>query len=150
MNILVVDDEPAYRQLLESFLKMDGSVIYKAANGQEALKLISETNIDVIISDIYMPIMDGLKFHTATRAIPRYAITPFIFVSGYSDANTLNAIPRTKHDGFLQKTQSLSLLKDWIQYLLTPEEKRASVPPFEKPKVQQYERMRDGSYHKRR
>ena len=150
MNILVVDDEISYRQLLLTFLKMQGFTVFTAADGLEALKQLSETQIDFIISDIYMPLMDGLKLHAKVREISDYKTIPFLFISGYSDQNTLAALPKTKNDGFIQKTQPLTLLMQWIHYLMTPEEKRPSTPPIEKPIPTQYERTRDPSYHKRR
>ena len=150
MKILVVDDEPAYRQMLETFLKTEDWAVYTAANGEEALKRLAEVEIDFIISDIYMPIMDGLKLHAKVKEIPQYKTTPFLFISGYSDEHTLNAVTRSKNDGFIQKTQLLVLLKDWIRYLMTPEERRPSTPPGGKPALTQYERTRDPSYHKRR
>ena len=150
MNILFVDDEPAYRQMLETFLKTEEWVVYSAANGEEALKRIQEVEIDFIISDIYMPIMDGLKLHAKIREIPKHETTPFLFISGYSDPSTLNAVPRSKNDGFIQKSQPIGLLKDWIRYLITPVERRPPIPPGEKSTLTQYERTRDPSYHKRR
>ncbi|HEV8537561.1 MAG TPA: hypothetical protein VGR15_01455, partial [Bacteroidota bacterium] len=74
---------------------------------------------------------------------------PFIFVSGFKDQNTLNAISKTKNDGFILKDQPLSFLKEWIRYLLTPPDRRPNIPPVEKSDAV-YKRTRDESYHRRR
>jgi CheY-like chemotaxis protein len=151
MNILVVDDDPAYRELLGTFFRMQGWSVITASDGLEGLQRLSETTIDCIVSDIYMPNMDGLKFHNQVREASAYSTIPFLFVSGYSDQGTLTAISKTKSDGFFQKTQPLSLLKEWVQYLTTPEGKRVSAPPTEKQSATQYQRTRDLSQqHKRR
>ena len=122
-----------------------------AADGQEGIERLSESKIDCIVSDIYMPNVDGLKFHSHVRALPAYAAIPFLFVSGFSDQGTLASISKTRSDGFFQKSQQLTLLKEWVQYLTTPEGKRPATPPSEQSSTRQYQRTRDLSQqHKRR
>ncbi len=76
-----------------------------------------------------MPFMDGIKFQEALRTVPKYKDTPFLFVSGHDDEQTLKAITLSKHNGFMTKTKPLSELKAWISYLMTPPERRPSLPP---------------------
>ncbi len=65
-SILVVDDSKDNQLLMEHILEKQGCVIYKACNGEEAIKLVKTLDFDLILMDIQMPIMDG---DTATRAI---------------------------------------------------------------------------------
>jgi two-component system chemotaxis response regulator CheY len=129
MNILVVDDEPTYRMLLEQYLRKEGWSVHTAADGEEGMKKLTEVKIDFIISDVYMPRMDGVKFQTARREIPGYEEVPFLFVSGNDDEYTLQAARSSKNVGFIRKTKPLNELKTWIDYLMTPAEKRPATRP---------------------
>ncbi|MGL5330236.1 MAG: response regulator transcription factor [Peptostreptococcaceae bacterium] len=60
-NILVVDDEKEIRDLLEIYLKNDGYNVIKASNGKEALEIVNNQDIDLLILDIMMPGMSGLE-----------------------------------------------------------------------------------------
>ena len=150
MNILIVDDEPSYLHLLEVSFRLEGWTVFSAADGLQGLKRLSEARMDLIISDIYMPVMDGFKLHAKVRELPDYKTTPFIFVSGFKDQNTMSAISKTANDAFVEKTNPLSFLKEWVYYLITPIERRPSLPPIEKPSQTYDRRMRDDSYHRRR
>lgn len=59
-RILVVDDEQEIRELIEIYLKSEGYETIKAANGEEALKIINEEELDLIILDIMMPKLNGI------------------------------------------------------------------------------------------
>ena len=100
-----------------------------AGNGQEALEKIESVAVDFIISDVYMPVMDGFKFHKAIRSSPRWENTPFLFVSAYDDQYTLDAIKNPKIDGFVKKARPTSELVEWIKYLTLPEETRPKLKP---------------------
>ena len=129
MNVLVVDDEREYRVLVGNYLSEQGWTVFLAADGQEGVDTLYREKIDIIVSDIYMPVMDGLKFHRAVRNNPRFAGIPFLFVSAYDDRHTLEVVKDTKLEGFSRKGRPVSDLKLWIEYLMTPVEKRPVVPP---------------------
>jgi CheY-like chemotaxis protein len=132
MNILVVDDEPEYRLLMRSFLMQEGWSVFMAEDGEEALQKMAEAKMDLIISDVYMPVMDGLKLHRTVREIPGYEQTPFLFVSAYDDQHTLDAVKNPKIEGFLKKGRSVGELKEWILYLTASDAKRSKFPPGKK------------------
>lgn len=60
-TILIVDDEKEIRELIEIYLKNEGYQILMAANGQEALEILQDEDIDLIVLDIMMPKMDGIQ-----------------------------------------------------------------------------------------
>lgn len=64
-SILVVDDEPSLRQLVEAVLGDAGYQVVLAKNGQEALTLAGEQDFDLVLSDVIMPVMDGYQLSTA-------------------------------------------------------------------------------------
>ena len=75
-TILIVDDEPQNRKLLEMLLQADGYATRSVANGKHALASIAQQAPDLILLDIMMPVLDGytvartLKAHAATSHIP--------------------------------------------------------------------------------
>ena len=91
MDILLVDDNADYLSLLGEILRRNGYTIHTAQDGAEGCEVLAKSDIDLIISDIRMPRLDGLKLHAFAREIDRYKKTKFIFVSGFKDLYT-NAI----------------------------------------------------------
>ncbi len=136
-RILVVDDEPDYRLILRSVLSTKGYESVLAANGEEALHKLDEGPIDFIISDIYMPVMDGIKFHRLVRASEKHQSIPFLFVSAFDDQHTLEAVKNPRCDGFMRKGSRVEELTEWIEYLLTSEEKRPKLPPGARSRVKE-------------
>lgn len=61
-NILIVDDNEKIRKLIEIYLIREGFKVFHGENGEAALEILNEVNIDLIIADIMMPIMDGYEF----------------------------------------------------------------------------------------
>ena len=82
-RILAVDDEPSMRRLLEISLRQAGYQPVVAENGQEALTILRNNNIDLVVSDLHMPVMDGLKLLEALRA--ENIETPVIIVTAQGE-----------------------------------------------------------------
>lgn len=82
INILVVEDSPTMRQLIVFALKRlkDISVV-EAGDGVDGLKKLSSQKFDLLIADINMPIMDGLKLVSLVRQDPKYKDMPIIIVT---------------------------------------------------------------------
>lgn len=78
-RVLVVDDELRMRKLINDFLSVHGYEVLEASNGEEALRVFfSESNIDLIILDVMMPVMDGwevLKTIRASSKVPIIMLT---------------------------------------------------------------------------
>ncbi len=129
MTILVVDDEPAFRTTVRDFLMAEGYDVLTAENGEEALRKLAVVYPDIIVSDVYMPTMDGVRLHKEVRQTPKYARLPFLFMSGYSDEYALRSAHDPRFDGFLQKGKSPRELKEWVRYLTTPEDQRSKWLP---------------------
>src|SRR5512140_3521813 len=129
MTILVVDDETEYRLVTKTVLLGEGFKVELAENGEEGITKLHENDIDMIVSDIYMPVMDGIRFHRAVRALPKYEKLPFLFVSAFDDQHTLDAVQDPRYDGFLRKARPTEELVEWIRYLTSPEGTRSKVLP---------------------
>ena len=129
MRILVVDDEPTYKLLLREFLLGEGHEVFDAADGKEALEKFPRVRPEVVISDVYMPVMDGIKLHRTLRAMPGCEHLPFLFVSAFDDEHTRSAVRDPRYEGFLRKGKPVETLVDWIRYLSSPEEQKAKLVP---------------------
>ena len=81
-SFLVVEDSPTMRQLITFALKrIPGSKVVEANDGIDALKKLSQSKIDVILTDINIPIMDGLKLVSMVRNDPAYKAIPIIIIT---------------------------------------------------------------------
>jgi len=87
MRVLAVDDTKENLYLLESILKGGGHEVVTAGNGEEALVVLEQGKVDLIISDILMPKMDGFQLCLKCKSDPRYKAIPFILcTSSYTEA----------------------------------------------------------------
>lgn len=81
-NILICDDEKDIVSALEIYLKVEGYNIFKAYNGQEALEIVAQNEIHLVLMDIMMPLCDGI---TATSKLREEYNMPIIFLSAKSE-----------------------------------------------------------------
>ena len=81
-NILVVEDSPTMRQLISFAMKrIPNSRVIEATDGVDALKKLSSDKIDLILADINMPVMDGLKLVSLVRGNSAFKEIPIIMVT---------------------------------------------------------------------
>jgi diguanylate cyclase (GGDEF)-like protein len=80
-RVLVVEDDPVYRRLLEEPLLEEGHVVELCANGQEALERIRATRPDVVVTDWEMPKMDGITLCRLVKSIEELRFTHVIMLS---------------------------------------------------------------------
>jgi two-component system chemotaxis response regulator CheY len=82
LRFLIVDDSPSMRQLISFALRrMSGVEIVEASDGLDALKKLPDETFDLIITDINMPKMDGLKLVTMVKGNPNYSKIPVIIIT---------------------------------------------------------------------
>jgi CheY-like chemotaxis protein len=81
-TILVVDDEYLIADILSFALEDEGFMVVTASNGQKGLEVLDRERPALIITDFMMPVMDGLEFATAVRALPSANQLPIILMSG--------------------------------------------------------------------
>jgi two-component system chemotaxis response regulator CheY len=81
-TILVVEDSPTMRQLISfSIKRIPDATIIEATDGVDALKKLSSEKVDIILADINMPIMDGLKLVSLVRGNPAHKEIPIIMIT---------------------------------------------------------------------
>ncbi len=83
-KILVVDDEPVSLMLLDTILRRGNFVVSTAGSGHEALKVLHEEKIDLLILDLLMPDMDGLTLLEHLREDPAFKNLPVIVFTAVS------------------------------------------------------------------
>jgi len=81
--ILVVDDEPNYLIVLSELLRDEGFEVFTAQSGQEALPIVHNTDLDLIISDMKMPGLDGIQFLEQIKKVNREL--PVILITAYAE-----------------------------------------------------------------
>jgi len=92
-QILVVDDEPKMRRVLEIMLQKMGAKVLAAENGREALTIFQDHSVDLVITDLRMPEMDGIALLAALRA--QESIVPVIVITAHGTIET--AVTAMKH-----------------------------------------------------
>jgi len=84
LTLLVVEDDLALLKALHDILEAEGYQVRTATHGEEALESYREKKPDLILSDISMPVMDGLQLFEAVRGQPGGIAIPFIFLTAHS------------------------------------------------------------------
>jgi len=80
-TIMIVDDSASLRQVVGIALKSAGYEILEACDGKDALGKLTGQKINLIISDVNMPIMDGISFVREVKKHPNYKFTPIIMLT---------------------------------------------------------------------
>jgi CheY-like chemotaxis protein len=83
-TILLVDDEPFLREIMCAWLERAGRRVFCAEDGRKALKVLAANKIDLIISDVRMPVIDGIELLKRINESPHHR-PGMIFVTGFSD-----------------------------------------------------------------
>ncbi|MBC6937589.1 MAG: response regulator [Chloroflexi bacterium] len=101
--VLVVDDSPDIVTLLRMVLEQRGYQVITGRNGREGLEQLYQVQPDAIISNLFMPQMDGLAFLDAVRSDPNWASIPFIIASAVTSNDYRETVFAHGTDGFLPK-----------------------------------------------
>ena len=127
-KILVVDDNRDLRELAETILKMQGYQVLLAEDGRQALNIFETDSLDLIVSDIAMPEMDGFALLEAIRSQDNGAAIPFLFLSAYSQKTKQAQARRLAVDDYLFKPFDAQELLDAVRVRL---DRRKAVQAFD-------------------
>ena len=116
--VLIVDDESVFRKALsEGLLSMlDGITVYTAENGEQALAIIRTTPVDLVITDLRMPFVDGLGVVLGMDELR--PATPVIVMSGYADFDTVIDL-QMRGIHYFDKPLDLGILARTVRSLLS-------------------------------
>jgi len=118
--ILVVEDEPAVRQIVTELLERQGYSVITAVNGEDALRLIENNEIasevDLLLTDIVMPRLTGTAL--ADKVKSRFPQMKIVFMSGYADESLANSGTMEPGTTFIQKPFTMDILARKIRQVL--------------------------------
>jgi two-component system chemotaxis sensor kinase CheA len=124
-RILLAEDSSLYRTLVTSYLQSMGLEVLAAVNGREALELMRKNVVDCVVSDIEMPVMDGLDLARQVKADDALRMVPLLGISSV-DEKTMR--PRALDAGFdeFRSKNNLPLLGEAIEALLADSARRST------------------------
>jgi len=113
-TVLIVDDDPAVVVMLSRAIRQQGYHVFTAGNGLDALRCVKQHPIDLILSDVTMPTLDGVALCMRLRAEPAWSTIPIVIMS----AADPQAFPPNLATHVLQKPLALDTLDRLLHALL--------------------------------
>ena len=114
-TIVTVDDSASVRQMVSLTLKDAGYNVIECCDGKDALSKISGTTVQMVVTDLNMPNMNGLDLILALRAKPEFKFTPIVFLTTESQSEKKQAAKAAGATGWIVKPfkpeQLLSVVK---------------------------------------
>lgn len=112
-RILVVDDDENIREMLEDFLNLEGHKTVLAKDGEEALKIFSEQDFDMVISDLGMPGMSGWEVNKQIKQ--KKPEIPVVIITGWGAQLSPEELKKNNVNGLLSKPFNLDKFKQMIE-----------------------------------
>ena len=122
-DVLVVDDSAAIRKILTRVLRQTGmaiQTIHEAGDGQEALTLMAQHRIDLVLSDINMPKMDGLQLLASLKASPQWRKIPVVMITTEGGETKVAEAVRLGAAGYVRKPFTADQIKEKLVGILEP------------------------------
>ena len=122
-DILVVDDSAAIRKILQRVLRQTGMAIHtihEAGDGQEALSLLGTQTVDLILSDINMPKMDGLQMLAAIKASDRWRHIPVVMITTEGGETKVAEAVKLGAAGYVRKPFTADQIKEKLAGIIEP------------------------------
>ena len=121
VRILIVDDSSVMRKIVERALRqagLDSLVVHEASNGTEGLDLLRAKQVDLILSDINMPSMDGLEFLRQIRAQNLAPGVPVVMITTESSEEHVKEAILAGAQGYIRKPFTAEQVKERVLSLL--------------------------------
>lgn len=118
-SILVVDDELLIRDLLYDFFNGQGWQITVAENGEKALEILRAKKVDLVLTDLRMPEMDGMALTSRVRE--SYPDMPVVIMTGYPSVESAVAALRSKVADYVTKPFNINELYKTLESHLVKE-----------------------------
>ncbi|MFM7318873.1 MAG: response regulator [bacterium] len=115
--ILHVDDSPSIRHWVTHVLSKPDVKVISAVDGVDALNILATTEVDLLLSDLEMPQVDGLELATAVRNFPQHKYLPILILSTRKAAD-FPAKMRETITGWVSKPVNAEDLRRWVNRLL--------------------------------
>jgi two-component system chemotaxis response regulator CheY len=102
-TIMTADDSASMRQMVSFTLKKAGFSVVEATDGQDALGKLNQASVDMLITDLNMPVLDGLELIRRVRALPQFRYIPIIMLTTESQADKKQAGKAAGATGWIVK-----------------------------------------------
>ncbi len=102
-NVLTVDDSPSVCQMVKVVLGPEGHSVVSANDGAAGLAKAKAQRFDLILTDLNMPVMNGMEMIKAVRALPNYVGVPIVFLTTESDESMKSQAKAAGATGWLTK-----------------------------------------------
>lgn len=119
-TILVVDDSMSFRQVVGMALRGAGYDVIEGADGRHGLSFLDGRKIHLIVSDVNMPVMDGISFATAAKQLPDYRFTPIIMLTTEAGAEMKERGKAAGVRAWIVKPFQPTVLLDAVSKLILP------------------------------
>jgi len=116
-RILIAEDDPASRELLREILGARGYQVVEACDGREALQKIAETEPDLVLLDIQMPVLDGFAVLRQLRQNPRFASLRVVALTAYAMRGDRERTLAAGFDAYIAKPINASVLGAELEQL---------------------------------
>lgn len=127
-KVLIAEDNPVNRELLRELLEMREYTVVEACDGEEALRVIEQTQPDLVLLDIGMPVLDGFGVIRKIRENPCFASIPVVAVTAYAMQGDREKVLSADFDGYLSKpVDAKSLAQELDRFFSNPRGRSASA-----------------------
>jgi two-component system, chemotaxis family, chemotaxis protein CheY len=117
-TILSVDDSASIRQMVKMTLGAAGYTVIEAADGAQGLVQARSKTMDVILTDLNMPVMDGMTFVREVRKLPSYVGVPILLLTTESDAEKKAQAKAAGATGWITKPFQPQQLLDTLKKVI--------------------------------
>ena len=120
-NILIVDDSGSMRKVIKKVLTLSGFKMgecLEAGNGQEALNVLEDHWVDLILSDIHMPVMDGFGLLRALRQKEGWTDLPVVLITTESNEDRIKEAMSLGARGYVRKPFRPEEIRAYLQQIM--------------------------------
>ncbi len=118
MKVLVVDDDKTTRKMISLILKTKGYEVVTAENGIEALQKLGLEKINLILTDMNMPYMDGIEFIKQVRANPDISSIPIVMITTEADEDEKRRAYEAGVDDYLVKPTNAEQISESMKKIV--------------------------------
>ena len=122
-DVLVVDDSAAIRKILQRVLRQTGmaiGAIHEAGDGEEALAVMQQRPVRLVLSDINMPKMDGLQLLASLKGSPQWHNIPVVMITTEGGEAKVSEAVRLGAAGYVRKPFTADQIKEKLTGILEP------------------------------
>jgi len=123
ISVLVVDDSSTVRKIIQRCIRQSDvgvTEIFEAANGQEALDLLAKRTVDVVLTDINMPKLDGIQLLAAIRQRAEWGALPVLMITTEAGADAVMDAINKGATGYIKKPFTPAEIHDQLTPILKP------------------------------